>query len=200
MPLASRSRRFPVPRFLAVVVGVLLSFSAFASAAQACSYPDASQVFSQWGDSDYYQLAPDGGLEEGGSDWRLRGGASVVSGNESYYLNGPADQYSLSIPFGGTATSPRICVDSSTPTFRLMARNGGDSDSRLLVTEIFWSGWRLKVRSTVVHAGAEWAPTQQLQLDTDDQVEHGARLNFTPLDNRGEWQLDDLYIDPFSRR
>ena len=25
-------------------------------------------------------------------------------------------------------------------------------------------------------------------------------IKVTPLDNRGKWQVDDLYIDPFARR
>jgi hypothetical protein len=25
-------------------------------------------------------------------------------------------------------------------------------------------------------------------------------IRVTPLDSRGQWQIDDLYIDPFARR
>ena len=34
-----------------------------------CSYPAATQVFSQWKDQGYYELAPEGGFEGGGTGW-----------------------------------------------------------------------------------------------------------------------------------
>ena len=43
-------------------------------------------MFTQWGDDGYYELAPDGGFEKGGTGWDFSGGAKIVAGNESEYL------------------------------------------------------------------------------------------------------------------
>ncbi len=194
------SPAFRLPRVLLATVGVLLGLSAFASAAEAdCAYPDAEQVFAPWNDDAYYQLAPEGSLESGGTGWLLTGGAKLVEGNEDQYLNGVDDKTSLAIPFLGSATSPPFCVDESTPAFRLMALNTGDPNAKLRVIVSYQSGWQLKTRSTDIRATDSWQPTEPLQLDIDGDRERIARITFLPRDWRGGWQLDNLYIDPFAR-
>jgi hypothetical protein len=195
------ARRFPATRLLIAMVAAVMGFGAFSSAAQAaCSYPDAEQVFAKWGDSGYYELAPDGGFEEGGNGWTLSGGAALVAGNETEYLNGDEDTTSLSIPFGGMATSPKVCVDESTPVFRLMALNAGDDHAKLRVIVSYELLGENKARTTDVRAEDEWEPTKPLKLEVDSDLERVARISFTPRDDDGEWLVDDLYIDPFARR
>lgn len=190
-----------VPRTLLATVGALLGLWAFASTAAqaACSYPDAEQVFAPWGDMGYYQLVPDGGLESGGTGWSLQGGAELVAGNEDHYLNSSTDETSLSIPFGGSATSPRVCVDANTPVFRLMALNSGDEHSKLRVAVIYELAQETKTRVAGVEASDQWEPTEPLKLKTSGEAEQVARISFTPKDGKGVWLLDDLYIDPFAR-
>jgi hypothetical protein len=192
---------FPSIRgLLLAAVGAMLGFATFSSAAQACSYPDAEQVFAAWQDEGYYQLAPDGGLEEGGNGWTLEGGAELVAGNEDEYLNSPDDATSLAIPFGGVAISPRVCVDAETPTFRLMALNAGSIASKLRVTVTYELPSEVKTTEADVRAEEEWEPTKPLRLEVGDEVERVARISFAPRDDKGTWQVDDLYIDPFARR
>lgn len=177
-----------------------------AGSAQACSYTGAEQVFSPWGDSHHYVLAPDGGFEAGGSGWSLRG-AGTMPGNESYYLNGAADSRLLSLPAGSKAVSPPICMSLDTPIFRMFARNTGDPSSRLRVEAVYklLGLVRTKAVSTVT-AGSSWAPTQQmstvLSLATivGTLIPSSIQIHITPLDSKGKWQVDDLYIDPFARR
>jgi hypothetical protein len=177
------------------------------SASAACPYSGAEQVFGPWGDRHSYVLAPDGGFEAGGQGWALSGGAAVVAGNESYYLNDAADSRSLSLPPGSSAVSPPICMSLDTPMFRMLARNGGDPNSRLRVEASYrlLGLIRTKTVSTVA-AGASWAPTQQmstvLTLSTviGTLIPSSIQIRITPLDSKGAWQVDDLYIDPFSRR
>jgi len=178
-----------------------------AGSARACSYPGAEQVFSPWGDSHYYVLAPDGGFEGGASGWSLSGGARTVAGNESHYLNDAADRRSLFLPAGSKAVSPPICMSLDTPIFRMFARNSGDPSSRLRVEAVYklLGLVRTKAISTVT-AGGAWAPTQQmstvLSLATivGTLIPSSIQIHITPLDSGGVWQVDDLYIDPFARR
>jgi hypothetical protein len=186
-------------------VAALLILAASASGAQACSYPGAETVFAPWGDQHSYALAPDGGFEGGGAGWSLRG-AQVVAGNEGYYLNDQADSRSLVLPAGSSASSPPICMSIDTPIFRLLARNGGDPSSRLRVEAVY----RLLglVRTNVVNtvsAGPAWQPTQPMSVVLGLSTIVGTLLpssievRITPLDSKGQWQVDDLYIDPFAR-
>ncbi|HSK49698.1 MAG TPA: hypothetical protein VK889_04290 [Solirubrobacterales bacterium] len=192
---------FPIRRLLLVAVGAVLAFSASATAAQAaCSYPDAEQVFAAWKDEGYYQLAPDGGLEQGGTGWSLAGGAAVVAGNEDHFLSSPDDAFSLSIPFGGSATSPPVCVDETTPSFRLMALNSGSTSSKLEVTVTYLLPEGVSTKDVDVKADDDWEPTKPLELETDGEAERAATISFAPRDDKGTWQVDDLYIDPFARR
>jgi hypothetical protein len=194
-------------RLAGFAIASLLALAAFAGSAQACSYTGAEQVFSPWADQHAYVLAPDGGFEAGASGWSLSGRASVVAGNESYFLNDAGDSRSLSLPGGSSADSPPICVSLDTPIFRLMARNSGDPSSRLRVEAVYklLGLIQTKVVSSVT-AGSSWVPTQQMSpvlgLSTivGTLIPSAIQIRITPLDSKGAWQVDDLYIDPFSRR
>ena len=184
----------------------LLVLGVSAGAAQACNYPGAAAVFSPWGDQHAYALAPDGGFEAGAAGWTLRGGAQAVAGNESYQLNGAADSSSLAIPSGGSAASPPICMSLDTPIFRFMVRNPGDASSRLRVEAVY--NLLGLVRTNVVNtvsAGQAWEPSKQMSavlgLSTlvGTVLPSSIEVRFTPLDSKGQWQVDDLYVDPFAR-
>lgn len=193
---------------LAAVAAIsLVALLVSAGSASACSYSGAEQKFGPWGDRHSYVLAPDGGFESGGTGWALSGGASVVAGNESYYLNGASDSRSLSLPPGSSAVSPPICMSLDTPMFRMFARNGADPSSRLRVEAVYRLLGLVRTKDVSrVSAGASWAPTQQmstvLTLSTivGTLIPSSIQIRITPLDGRGAWQVDDLYIDPFSRR
>jgi len=193
-------------RLVAVALVALLALGLSATGAQACSYPGAQPVFAPWEDQHDYALAPEGGFEAGGRGWSLRGGATAVDGNESYQLNGPADSRSLSLSSGSSATSPPICMSIDTPLLRLMVRNGGDPSSRLRIEAVY--NLLGLVRTNVVNtigAGQSWEPSRQLStvlgLSTlvGTILPSSIQVRITPLDDRGQWQVDDLYVDPFAR-
>ncbi|HEU5143078.1 MAG TPA: hypothetical protein VFU04_07985 [Solirubrobacterales bacterium] len=180
---------------------------AFAGTAQACSYSGAEQVFSAWGDKHHYVLAPDGGFEADGSGWSLSGGAEVVAGNESHYLNEATDSRSLALPAGSSAGSPPICMSLDTPMFRMVARNTGDPSSRLRVEAVYKLLGLVRTKAvSTIYAGSTWAPTQQmstvLSLSTivGTLIPSHIQIRITPLDSKGQWQVDDLFIDPYARR
>jgi hypothetical protein len=195
-----------VRKLIAIATAVLAISATWAGAAQACSYTGAEQVFKPWGDQHSYVLAPDGGFEAGGQGWYLGGGAKTVAGNEAFYLNGAADSRSLSLPAGSTVTSPPICMSIDTPVFRLLARNSGDPSSGLKVeaTYALLGLVRTKTVSTV-YGNSSWAPSQQLStvlsLSTvvGTVIPSAIQIRITPVGSGGNWQVDDVYIDPFAR-
>jgi hypothetical protein len=200
-PVLSSNRN----RFAALLTTALLALAVFTGSAQACSYPGAKTVFSPWGDQHNYVLAPDGGFEAGGSGWKLNRGA-VVEGNESYYLNDAGDSKSLSLPAGSSAASPPVCMALDTPSFRLVARNSGDPSSQLRVEAVYKLLGLVRTKTAgTLRAGSTWAPTQSvstvLTLSTvvGTLIPSAIEIRFTPLDSSGQWQVDDLYIDPFRR-
>lgn len=205
------NRNFPSFRgtsakFAGAVAIALLVVAAFAGSAEACSYPGASRVFSRWGDQRDYVLAPEGGFEGVISGWSLKGGATVVAGNESYYLDGAGDTKSLALPSGGSAESPPICMAIDTPVFRFMARNTGDPSSRLRVEAVF-SLLGLVHTDVIetIRSSSEWAPSPPvstvLGLSTlvGTLIPSSIQIRLKPLDATGDWRIDDLYVDPFCR-
>src|SRR2546421_12436042 len=56
-----------------------------------CGNQVESQTFSRWGDTNNYTLVTGGTFEVGSLPWALLSGASVGSGNESYYVNASSD-------------------------------------------------------------------------------------------------------------
>jgi hypothetical protein len=176
---------------------------AFPSGARAAGCPEqpSAQTFLPWLDIAWYVPAPDGGLEGGGSGWNLSGGAAVVDGNEPY-LDG---ERSLALPGGASATTAPMCIGIEHPTIRLFARNTGSLTSALAVSVVFRDplGGRQALPIGAIAAGSRWAPTAVMPVVvnllalTGDQR---AAFRFTPLDDRGEWTIDDVYVDPYNKR
>jgi hypothetical protein len=185
----------------AVLALALWAPNAFAS----CSYPTAQQSFSQWHDSAFYVSPVNGGFETGGTDWGLSG-ASVVSGNESYYLNGSSDSHSLLIPDGASATSPSFCVAKGYPTFRFMVRSTGSFMATLRVDVLYTDSQAKRVRKTAgyVLAGRRWEPSRKLSLalGSSGAMQAGSanvQIQFVPVGAGGAYQIDDLLVDPWCR-
>lgn len=185
----------PIVTTLKVAVSVLLTTAFFAASAQACSYPTGEAVFSSWGDQRAYVLAPDGDFEAGGAGWSLEGGATVVSENETSYLNSATDSQSLALPEGSSATSPILCVGQETPFVRAMVRSSGDG-ARLRV-ETIYTGLGVIRTHTVGGERLEWGPTHPLHLGRAIATDESVQIRLTPVS--GDWQVDDLYVDPFAR-
>jgi hypothetical protein len=199
------STEIPKRRLTVLLLAAVLttySFAAYSASAQAaCAYPEAEQVFAPWKDKGWYQLAPDGGLSEGGNGWALEGGAELVADPGARSHEGVQEETAVSLPFGASATSPPVCVDPTTPDFRFMMRNVGNKDGKIRVTVTYENTVKVtKARNSDVHAdGSEWLPTPPLKLDTDGEAERVARITFTAKDPKSTYLVDDLYIDPFAR-
>jgi hypothetical protein len=168
-----------------------------------CSSSDTSQPFLPWADPASYIMDPGGTFEDGAAGWSLSGGASVVSGNESYNVSGAGDSHSLGLPNGSSATSSTVCVGVEHPDLRIFARNTGNPLGTLRIDVLFEDAAG-NVRSATIgliaNTGA-WQPTAQMPL-----VVNLLPLlpgNYTPVEFRyipqgGNWQIDDIYVDPYA--
>jgi hypothetical protein len=168
----------------------------------ACNEAPLSQPFAQWGDTNAYELVPQGNFEGSLSQWDLGGGASRDPGSEPYGVTGEVGHYSLALPAGASAQSPYTCVNASYPSFRFFARNGG-----LLSTVLVQVVYKTALGPVALPLGAvalndTWQPT--LPMLTGSVVggllsggTAQVALRFTAL--TGESRIDDVFIDPRMR-
>lgn len=175
------------------------------AAPAACDYPAARQVFAQWHDRKRYVLTENGGLEQGDAGWTLADGAAAVEGNEPFLVNDAADHQSLSLPAGSSATSPATCFSAQNSVFRFVARTDGTRRSRLKVEVLYTNGNGKASRvAGKLRAGDAWKPTKKLSLAIGRAKGHGklkagtVSFRFTPI-GPGNWQIDDLHLDPRAR-
>jgi hypothetical protein len=174
--------------------------------AQDCAEQALSQPFTPWNDGMSYTLVPNGGVEAGATGWRLSGGARVVSGNEPWRVNGGGDSASLRLPAGSSAVSPPLCVGVEHPTLRFFGRKNSGLLSTLAVSAVVKTSLGLQVELPfgVLLAGNQWKPSPAylylgnlLNLLPGQYTDISFR--FTPLLG-GDWQIDDVYVDPFRSR
>jgi hypothetical protein len=189
---------------LLVILGALAILALPGPAhAAGCSEQPLDRTFRPWLDPAWYIPAPDGGFESGASGWTLEHGAAVVDGNEPFFVGGSGDVSALALPPGGSATTSSMCIGVEHPTVRFFARNTGDPTSLLTVSVVFRDalGVQRSLPVGVVAAGSSWAPTpvvpvvvNLLSLLGDQQV----AFRFA-ADDRGEWTIDDVYVDPYKK-
>jgi hypothetical protein len=200
---------WPPKRVLAVaLVGLAMLIAAPVASADSgsCPVPPSSPVFSQFGDGASYALVPGGNFEGSTAGWTLNG-ASVVSGNEPWYVGDSSDSQSLNIPAGGEAVSPSFCVTNAFPNWRLFA---------LANPNQWWhSGLRVSIQWTDENGNSgqvpvtylpsdsfgQWEPTRSLLLGAllQDGTTMQARLVFD-AGSGGSWNIDDVYVDPYAKR
>jgi hypothetical protein len=163
----------------------------------------SSQVFSPWGDSAYYQLAPGGSFEPGGFPWLLTRGAKVVEGNEPFFVGGTGHDRSLYLPSGSVAYSPPACFGLGRWNARFFAVNTGSRYSTLRVSVVvqhLLGTLSILDGGTVSHTGV-WQPSPKIGLLVSTLTSPlGGRsisLRFTPTGTGAAWRIDDVYIDPW---
>ena len=178
--------------------------AAAAPAAAACPAVPTVQPFTAWQDVADYVLAPDGGLEAGGSAWALTGGARVVEGNESFAVGGPRDHRSLDLPAGSSATTAAMCIgiEHRTMRFFLTSASGGQVAVQALLRAP--GGRETAVPLATAGATGAWAPSAVVPMRVNELAPAlggtlQVKLRFTPRANRG-LRIDDVYVDPYRVR
>jgi hypothetical protein len=205
-PTLLRKLRLVAPvAALALAVGAPSGASAGPLVADApnCAAQSLGQTFLPWNDIASYTLNPGGSFEPGDDSWALNG-ASVTSGNEPFNVGGASDANSLSIPDGASATSAEICVGIGHPDIRFFAKSTS-AIARLKVEVLFEDASGNVVSSPIGVAALNppsWAPSAPMPI-----VANLLPLlpnNMTPVEFRftaagGNFQIDDLYVDPYQR-
>jgi hypothetical protein len=198
-------RRPLVRRILTTIASATLLSVAVPAVAAACTInTSGSQVFGSFGDTANYALVQNGSFEGGIDGWSLSS-AIVVPGNESFFVDGASDSHSLKITPQGAAVSPPVCVGVATPSFRFFARSGGRWGQ--MNVNLLWTDSRGGFHTTPVgqiSGTSAWAPSPSLALGSTLPLwQAGAtlpvRIQFAPSQNGGSWNIDDVYIDPYSR-
>jgi hypothetical protein len=169
-----------------------------------CGSQTLEHPFQQWGDPSAYVLAPGGTFEAGATPWSLTGGAGATTGNEPWSVHGTGTS-SLALPAGSSATSPGLCASLLHPTLRFFARSiGGSPLDSLRVNVVFASTLGLSsLPIGIVGLSPNWSPTAPfVYLINDLAVLSTAyrvvAFRFTPVGS-ASWQIDDVYVDPWSK-
>jgi hypothetical protein len=169
--------------------------------AKDCGDETLSQPFGAFGDQAHYKLVPGGSFEGALNDWSLIGRAKVVSGNEPWKVGGSSHGKSLSLPVGSSAITAPTCVGLAEPTVRFFAQKKSGLLSTLAVSVYVKTSLGLVVPLPVgvVLGNGQWKATSPmlivanlLPLLPGDRTP--VAFQFTPL--LGDWQIDDVYVDP----
>ena len=171
------------------------------------SYCDRNpaRVFRPWGDFSYYARLENGGLESGSSPWLLRSGATVVSGNEPYFISGNrGDSHSLLLPTGSTAYSGFACFAIADWHLRFVMRNVGSSTGALrvqVVVQDLLGGLLTILDGGTVRGNGTWAPSPRVLLPLTNVAwligTRSVAFRFTPVGRNAAYQIDDVYLDPW---
>ena len=192
----------------AAVFAAPASAGILTASASDCGDETLTKPFAQFGDSANYKLVRNGAFETGTDGWTLTGGARVVTGNEPWKVGGSGHAKSLVLPAGSTAISPVSCVGLGEPTLRFFAKKNraallGISTLAVSVYVKTSLGLTVAVPVGTVLNGGQWKPTPQLLIVANllpllpgDRTP--VAFQFTPV--LGDWQMDDLYVDPWRGR
>ena len=197
-----------------LVIGAIALFGAApASAGLGLACPDpTTKPFSPWGDYAKYAFVPNGGFEGGAGGWTLTGGAKVVSGNESFFVHGARERYSLSLPPGSTAMSTPMCISLFSGKMRFFTANAGAPAARVKV-QVLYNGGVGSLLGTVgkllglsevgyVSSGKAWQPSPAIAMlgGTLPLLTSSVQFRFSAPADGGAFRIDDVYLDPFLSR
>jgi hypothetical protein len=198
---------------LAAITAVAMT-GAFAAPASAgiltvsatdCGDESLSQPFAGFGDRAQYKIVPGGSFEGSLADWTLTRGAKVVTGNEPWKVGGSGHGKSLVLPAGSNVITAPTCVGLAEPTLRFFAKKNRGLLSTLAVSVYVKTSLGLVVPLPVgvVLGNGQWKATgamlivaNLLPLLPGDRTP--VAFQFTPL--LGDWQIDDVYVDPMRMR
>jgi hypothetical protein len=192
----------------AAVFAAPASAGILTASATDCGDETLTKPFALFGDQANYKRVAGGNFEAANADWTLSRGAKIVTGNEPWKVGGAKDGKSLVLPAGSSAISPTSCVGLAEPTMRFFVKKNrapllGISTLAVSVHVKTSLGLVVPVPIGVVLGNGQWKPSPRmlivanlLPLLPGDRTP--VAFQFTPL--LGDWQIDDVYVDPFRAR
>jgi hypothetical protein len=141
-------------------------------------------------------------METRSGAWRFSGSAAFAGGNEPFFVRSRSDLWSLALPAGAAGASASICIALGHPTLRFFVRNTGAATAVLRVSVEFVDPAGI-ARSQAIAAltgTAAWAPTPILPILvnlTSPLAPQQVAFRFTPAG--GNWQVDDVFLDPYGK-
>lgn len=187
----------------AAVVGAASIGVSPAQADIACGAHTVKQPFIGWGDSNKYFIAANGGFEGGSANWLFSGGASVVSENEPWRINGSTHTKSVRIPSGASVVTEKFCVNSDEDSLRFFAKRPGVGGAGMQVFVRVTSGANVATNEiTLDGSQAGWTLSDRMMLPDirDASGQQWVQITFTPRNVAATWNVDDVMIDPWRTR
>jgi hypothetical protein len=187
----------------AMAGGVSVSFGSTLFAGQTpvneCAAAPMTQPFLTLGDPRTYVLAPNGHFSDtSGGGWQFASGAQVTGAGGVDGASGV-----LTLPPGGTALSPLMCVDLDYPTARLWSSGGGSVNIKVVYPDTAKA--KLDPKSVADIKGST-LPTWRLSSDFNMQPQLGGKLAgwrrvafVLTNTSKAPVQVDDLFVDPRMR-
>ena len=135
-------------------------------------------------------------FESGFSSWTSGGGATIVSGNETSYLNSRSDTHAVNLPANAWVKTGAICTNPNDQTVRLMVKG---TSGQLKFDAYVVSGGNIRTWSGQVDAksGTSWRASQIIQFALGNQYLGATTIQLTFTAIGATWQVDDIYVDPF---
>jgi hypothetical protein len=176
-----------------------LAANTTAQTQQECQAPALSQPFSDLKDNRDYVLAPGGDFSDpSGAGWQFFGGARIDDVAKPDGSTGGA----LYMPSGSMAVSPVMCVDMTYPTARLWAQTlGGDGNVSFSVS---YAGTKSELKPQdvghVQGGRGRWSLSGDVHIKPElaGKAFGWRRVAFvlTAGGKSGEFEIDDIYVDP----
>jgi hypothetical protein len=171
-----------------------------------CSDPTVFNPLTAFKDRREYFVAPAGDFEDPQlPGWLLEGGAALTAGGSTHAVLG-AQQLSLALPPGSSATSPEMCVDLNYPTFRFFATQlEEDTDAQLAVDVIYPALQKDNVREAKkfrLKNKDGWELSDDIKLEPQRLGKQSGwrkvaiRFRVKPGKKPASYRIDDILIDP----
>jgi hypothetical protein len=214
VPASRLSLRSLVTAAVVAIAALAASASAasagvLVASAPSCDGQGVSKTFLPWLDVADYTALSGGDFESGAAGWWTNGAASVANGNEAFKVGAADDSKSMSLNANSSVTSPAICVGIEHPTLRFFAKRRSTgllaSLSTLRVDALveLADGTVLPLPIGVVTGSSSWQPTLPMAIVGNLLPllpgEHTA-VAFRFTAQSGDWSIDDVWVDPYSRR
>jgi len=190
-----------------VFTGETATAAETAATKRTCTDPQLGTSLAAFKDQRSYFLAPGGDFEHSAAPgWELTGGAVVTAGNEPFGVAGGGDS-ALTVPAGGSATSPVFCIDLNYPTFRFFAVQAQEAADAGLQVDVIYP----ELENKNVRRAAKYGPFKAWKLSNDVKLEPqtagkqagwrkvALRFSVPATKKGGTWKIDGILVDPRCR-